>query len=58
MAEQRNPVEMTEEEIAESNGEPLPQPTSSDEVPSALLDDPPPARLAAGKAGARHVTGP
>jgi hypothetical protein len=53
MAEQRNPLEMTEEEIAEDNGEPLserramavggemeplPQPTRTD--PS--LEDPPP----------------
>lgn len=58
MAEQRNPVEMTEEEIAEANGEllpdqlamsasrevePLPQPIGIDAVPSSL-EDPPPAR--------------
>jgi hypothetical protein len=57
MAEQRNPVEMTEEEIAEATGElPLPpqrramsvtgevEPlgASSDEVPSASLEEPPP----------------
>jgi hypothetical protein len=57
MAEQRNPLEMTEEEIAEANGEPLterramsvggeveplPQPTRTDEVPGLSLEDPPP----------------
>jgi hypothetical protein len=44
LEEQRNPVEMTEEEIAEANGEPLPQPLSTDEVPSAPLEEPAPAR--------------
>ena len=58
MAEERNPVEMTEEEIAEANGElpperramsvsrgvePLPQPIGIEAVPSASLEDPPPA---------------
>jgi hypothetical protein len=57
MAEERNPLEMTEEEIAEANGEllsdrramsvsrevgPLPQPIDVDAVPSAPLEDPPP----------------
>lgn len=59
MAKQRNPVEMTEEEIAEANGEllpdqlamsagrevePLPQPIGIDSFRSASLEDPPPAR--------------
>ena len=59
MAEQRNPLEMTEEEIAEANGEPLterramsvggemeplPQPTRTDEAPGPSLEDPPSAR--------------
>ena len=58
IAEERNPVAMTEEEIAEANGEllperrttsvirgeePLPQPIGTDAVPSAPLEDPPPA---------------
>jgi hypothetical protein len=57
MAEERNPVEMTEEEIAETNGEklperramsvtrgvePLPQPIGLDAVPSTPQGDPPP----------------
>jgi hypothetical protein len=57
MAEERNPVGMTEEEIAEANGEvlperqamsvihgeePSPQPIGIDAVPSAPLADPPP----------------
>jgi hypothetical protein len=57
MAEERNPLEMTEEEIAESHGElppqrramsvgrkvdPLFQPTGPDEIPAD--SDPPPAR--------------
>jgi hypothetical protein len=58
VAEERNPVGMTEEEIAEASGEllperramsvireeePLPQPIGPDAVPSASLEDPPPA---------------
>jgi len=58
MAEQRNPVEMTEEEIAEASGEllrdrratsavreaePLPQPIGIDAAPSASSEDSPPA---------------
>jgi hypothetical protein len=58
MAEQRNPLEMTEEEIAEANGEPLSErramsvggeveplpPARTDEVPGLSVEDPPPAR--------------
>jgi hypothetical protein len=44
MAEQRNPVEMTEEEIAEATGEALPEAMDTDEVPSAPVEDPAPAR--------------
>jgi hypothetical protein len=57
MAEQRNPVEMTEEEIAEASGELLPQrramsvtgeveplPAGSDEVPGAAPEEPPTGR--------------
>jgi hypothetical protein len=55
MAEERNPVEMTEEEIAEANGEmlperramsairgeePSPEPIGIDAVPSPLGDRP------------------
>jgi hypothetical protein len=56
MAEQRNPVEMTEEEIAEAAGDLPPQRramsvtgeveplgASTDEVPSAAPEEPPPA---------------
>jgi hypothetical protein len=57
MADQRNPVDMTEEEIAEATGELLPQrramsvtgeveplPTGSDEVPDAAPEEPPTGR--------------
>ena len=54
MPEQRNPVGMTEEEIAEATGESLPQPIDTVEVPSAPLDDPRPEA----PTGARHKTGP
>jgi len=58
MAEERNPLEMTEEEIAEALGElrperramsvgrevdPLPQSFDVDEIPTDLPEDPPPA---------------
>ena len=58
MAEERNPLEMTEEEIAEAHGElpperramsvdrevdPLSQPTGIDEIPADSPEDPPPA---------------
>jgi hypothetical protein len=59
MAEERNPLEMTEEEIAEAHGElppqrramsvgrevdPFSQPTGLDEMPAAdPPEDPPPA---------------
>jgi hypothetical protein len=58
MAEERNPLEMTEEEIAEALGElrperramsvgrevdPLAQPIGVDEIPTDLQEDPPPA---------------
>ncbi len=58
MAEERNPLDMTEEEIAAANGErlperramsvsrgvePLPQPGGIDAVPNAQQEDPPPA---------------
>jgi hypothetical protein len=58
MAEERNPLEMTEEEIAESHGELPPerramsvggeadrlsQPIGVDEIPSVSSEDPPPA---------------
>jgi hypothetical protein len=58
MAEERNPLEMTEEEIAEAHGElpperramsvgrevdPLSQPTAFDEIPASSPEDPPPA---------------
>jgi len=58
VAEERNPVDMTEEEIAEASGEllperramsvvrgeePVPKPIDPDAVPSASLEDPPPA---------------
>jgi hypothetical protein len=57
MAEERNPVEMTEEEIAEANGEvlperramsiirgeePSPQPIGIEAVPNGPLEDRPP----------------
>ena len=57
MAEERNPLEMTEEEIAEALGElrpekramsvgrevdPLSQPFGVDEIPTDLQEDPPP----------------
>jgi hypothetical protein len=57
MAEERNPVDMTEEEIAEAHGElpperramsvsrevkPLPEPIGIDAVPNAQQEDPPP----------------
>ena len=58
MGDQRNPVEMTEEEIAEANGERLPQPISTAAVPNDSLDDPPPDRRPTAPAGARHTTGP
>lgn len=58
MAEERNPLEMTEEEIAEALGElrperramsvgrevdPLSQPIGVDEIPTDVQEDPPPA---------------
>ena len=58
MAEERNPLEMTEEEIAEAHGElpperramsvgrevdPLSQPIGVDEIPTDSPEDPPPA---------------
>jgi hypothetical protein len=58
MAEERNPLEMTEDEIAEAHGElplekramsvgrevnPLPQPIGVDEIPTDSPEDPPPA---------------
>jgi hypothetical protein len=58
MAEERNPLEMTEEEIAEALGElrpekramsvgrevdPLSPPFGVDEIPTDLQEDPPPA---------------
>jgi hypothetical protein len=58
MAEERNPLEMTEEEIAEALGElrperramsvgrevdPVSQPFGVDEIPTDLQEDPPPA---------------
>jgi hypothetical protein len=57
MAEERNPVDMTEEEIAEAHREllperramsvsrgvkPLPEPIGIDAVPNAQQEDPPP----------------
>jgi hypothetical protein len=56
MAEERNPVDMTEEEIAEANAErlperramsvsrvePLPEAIGIDEIPKAPQEDPPP----------------
>jgi hypothetical protein len=57
MAEERNPVDMTEEEIAEANAErlperramsvrrgvePLPEAIGIDEIPNAQQEDPPP----------------
>jgi hypothetical protein len=59
MAEERNPLEMTEEEIAEAHGElpperramsvgrgvdPLSQPIAVDEIPADSPEDPSPAR--------------
>ena len=58
MADERNPLEMTEEEIAEALGElrperramsvgrevdPVSQPFGVDEIPTDLQEDPPPA---------------
>jgi hypothetical protein len=58
MADERNPLEMTEEEIAEAHGElpperramsvgrgvdPLSQPIGVDEIPTDLPEDPLPA---------------
>jgi len=54
MAEERNPLEMTEEEIAEAHGELPPErramsvgrevdPLSVDEIPADSPGDPPPA---------------
>ena len=59
MAEERNPLEMTEEEIAEAHGELPPerramsvdrevdllsQPTGVDDIPTDSPEDPPPGR--------------